>query len=56
VFDNYVIDGVVNAVANITFWIGNKFRRLQTGNINSYLYVILIAVVLAILAKLRYWS
>jgi len=55
-FDNYVIDGIVNAVANITFWVGNKFRRLQTGNINSYLYVVLIAVVLAILAKLRYWS
>jgi len=55
-FDNYVIDGIVNAVANITFWIGNKFRRVQTGNINSYLYVVLIAVVLVILAKLRYWS
>jgi NADH-quinone oxidoreductase subunit L len=55
-FDNYVIDGIVNAIANITFWAGNKFRRVQTGNINSYLYVVLIAVVLAILAKLRYWS
>ncbi len=55
-FDNYVIDGIVNAVANITFWTGNKFRRVQTGNINSYLYVVLIAVVLAILAKLRYWT
>jgi NADH-quinone oxidoreductase subunit L len=55
-FDNYVIDGMVNAVANVTFWAGSKFRRVQTGNINSYLYVILIAVVLAILAKLRYAS
>jgi len=55
-FDNYVIDGIVNAVANITFWTGNKFRRVQTGNINSYLYGILIAVVVAIIVKLRYWS
>ncbi len=55
-FDNYIIDGMVNAVANITFWIGNRFRRLQTGNINSYLYGILIAVVVAIIVKLRYWS
>ena len=55
-FDNYVIDGMVNAVANVTFWAGSKFRRVQTGNINSYLYVILIAVVLAILARLRYAS
>jgi hypothetical protein len=46
----------VNAVANITFWVGNRFRRLQTGNINSYLYGILIAVVIAIIVKLRYWS
>jgi hypothetical protein len=50
------VDAIVNAVANITFWLGNKFRRVQTGNINSYLYGILIAVALAILVKIRYWS
>jgi NADH-quinone oxidoreductase subunit L len=55
-FDNYIIDGIVNAIANITFWAGNQFRRVQTGNINSYLYGILIAVVVAIIVKLRYWS
>jgi NADH-quinone oxidoreductase subunit L len=55
-FDNYIIDGIVNAVANLTFWTGNKFRRVQTGNINGYLYGILIALVLAIIVKLRYWS
>ncbi len=55
-FDNYVVDGIVNAVADITFWSGNKLRRVQTGNINSYLYGILIAVALAIIVKLRYWS
>jgi NADH-quinone oxidoreductase subunit L len=55
-FDNYIIDGIVNAVANITFWAGNKLRRVQTGNINSYLYGILIAVALAIIVKMRYWS
>jgi NADH-quinone oxidoreductase subunit L len=55
-FDNYVIDGIVNALANVTFWIGNKFRRVQTGNINSYLYGILIAMAIAIVVKIRYWS
>jgi NADH-quinone oxidoreductase subunit L len=55
-FDNYIIDGIVNAVANITFWAGNRLRRVQTGNINSYLYGILIAVALAIIIKIRYWS
>jgi NADH-quinone oxidoreductase subunit L len=55
-FDNYIIDGIVNAVANITYWAGNRFRRIQTGNINSYLYGILIAIALAIIVKIRYWS
>jgi NADH-quinone oxidoreductase subunit L len=55
-FDNYIIDGIVNAVANVTFGIGNKFRKVQTGNINSYLYVVLAAVVIAIIVKLRYSS
>jgi len=55
-FDDYIIDGMVNAVANLTFWMGNKFRRLQTGNINGYLFVILIAMVLAVYVKVHYWS
>ena len=53
-FDNYVIDGAVNAVANITYWAGGKFRKLQTGSINGYLYVILGAVVVAIIIRMRY--
>jgi NADH-quinone oxidoreductase subunit L len=55
-FDNYIIDGIVNAVANITYWAGDRFRKIQTGNINSYLYGILIAIALAIIVKIRYWS
>src|SRR6266850_16779 len=55
-FDQYIIDGMVNLIANVTFGIGNKLRRVQTGNINSYLYGILIAIVLLIIAKLRYAS
>jgi NADH:ubiquinone oxidoreductase subunit 5 (subunit L)/multisubunit Na+/H+ antiporter MnhA subunit len=55
-FDAYIIDGLVNAVANVTFWAGNKLRRLQTGNINGYLFVILIAMVFAIYMKVHYWS
>ena len=55
-FDQYIIDGMVNLIANVTFGIGNKLRRVQTGNINSYIYGILIAVLLLIIAKLRYAS
>ena len=55
-FDQYVVDMLVNAVANVTFAIGNNFRRVQTGNINSYLYVVVGAVVAVLIIKLRYWS
>ena len=55
-FDKYVIDMLVNAVANVTFAVGNNFRRVQTGNINSYLYVVVGAVVAVLIIKLRYWS
>ena len=49
-----VIDGIVNRVADSTFAAGDKLRKIQTGNINSYLYVILGAVVLSVIIKLRY--
>jgi len=51
-FDRYVVDMLVNAVANVTFAIGNNFRRIQTGNINTYLYVVIGAVVLVLFFKL----
>ncbi|MCZ6562760.1 MAG: hypothetical protein O6948_07545, partial [Deltaproteobacteria bacterium] len=52
--DNYVVDWIVNKIADLTFGAGDKFRKIQTGNINSYLYVVLGAVVLAIIVKMRY--
>jgi NADH-quinone oxidoreductase subunit L len=55
-FDNWIIDGIVNAIANLTFVAGDRFRKVQTGNINSYLYVILGALLAATIVKLRYWS
>ncbi|MBI2985306.1 MAG: NADH-quinone oxidoreductase subunit L [Deltaproteobacteria bacterium] len=55
-FDNHVVDWLVNKIADTTFEAGDKFRKVQTGNINGYLYVILGAVLLAMIVKLRYWS
>ncbi len=55
-FDNHVVDWLVNKIADTTFEAGDKFRKVQTGNINSYLYVILGAVLIAIIIKIRYWS
>jgi NADH-quinone oxidoreductase subunit L len=52
-FDNYVVDWLVNMVADSTLGAGDKLRKIQTGNINSYLYVVLGAVVVAIVVKLK---
>jgi hypothetical protein len=46
-FDNLVIDGIVNALADATFAVGNRLRQIQTGSINIYLYVIVGAVAAA---------
>jgi NADH-quinone oxidoreductase subunit L len=51
-FDNYVVDGAVNGVATVTSFVGGRVRRLQTGSINAYLYVIVIAVVGVMIARL----
>jgi NADH-quinone oxidoreductase subunit L len=53
-FDNYVVDWIVNKVGDLTFGAGDRFRKFQTGNINSYLYVILATVLILMVIKLRY--
>ncbi|MGD0075517.1 MAG: NADH-quinone oxidoreductase subunit L [Candidatus Binataceae bacterium] len=50
-FDNYVVDGLVNYLSNLTLRTGERMRRLQTGSINGYLYGILAAVMLFLLAR-----
>ncbi len=51
-FDNYVVDAIVNALANRTADLGARVRRLQTGNINAYLYVIVGTVTIVLIARL----
>jgi len=51
-FDHYVVDGAVNGVGALTSLIGGGVRRLQTGNINAYLYVIVLAVVGVMMARI----
>jgi NADH-quinone oxidoreductase subunit L len=50
-FDKYVVDALVNAASNVTYNVGGRLRRLQTGSINGYLYGILAAVMLILLAR-----
>ena len=49
VFDNRVVDGLVNRVAEVTWAIGGRVRRIQTGAIQTYLFVVLAGIVLLIL-------
>jgi NADH-quinone oxidoreductase subunit L len=51
-FDAVVVDGVVNGLAEATYRLGGRFRRLQTGNINAYLYVVVGTVTLVLIARL----
>ncbi len=43
-FDNYIIDGVVNLVATFTGFCGSKFRKLQTGRVQSYIVFVLLGI------------
>ena len=49
VFDNRVVDGIVNRVAQVTWAFGGRIRRIQTGAIQTYLFVVLAGTVLLIL-------
>ena len=51
-FDTYVIDGIVNRIADVIIGLGSRFRQLQTGSINGYLYVIVVGVVVVMVARL----
>ncbi|MXV78662.1 NADH-quinone oxidoreductase subunit L [Candidatus Poribacteria bacterium] len=48
-FDNSVVDGIVNRVAEVTWAAGGRIRRIQTGAIQTYLFVVIGGIVLIIL-------
>ena len=48
-FDNRVVDGIVNRVAEVTWAVGGRVRQIQTGAIQTYLFVVLAGIVLLIL-------
>lgn len=45
-FDNIVIDGIVNLVAYITGFFGAVFRKIQTGNVQAYIILAIIGIIL----------
>jgi len=50
-FDFKVIDGLVNATASAIHGFGGWARRIQTGSINAYLYVVVVLVTAVLFAK-----
>jgi NADH-quinone oxidoreductase subunit L len=50
-FDKYVIDGIVNGTAAAVDRSGGAMRLVQSGSINGYLYVIMLAVAAVLLAR-----
>ena len=48
-FDTRIIDGLVNRIAHTTWALGGRLRRLQTGAIQTYLFVVLAGIVILIL-------
>lgn len=51
-FDNGIVDGSVNGVGKGTLGLGRWFRRLQTGNLQQYLYASVFLAVLVLGASI----
>jgi NADH-quinone oxidoreductase subunit L len=45
IFDNFVVDGLVNLIAGVTYKVGATLRRVQTGFIRSYILFLVLAAV-----------
>jgi len=53
IFDDYVIDALVNTLGILTKFVGDVVRRLQTGFVQSYLaYIALLVAIAVILTQL----
>ncbi len=53
VFDLKIIDGIVNVIGKLIQWISGKLRLLQTGNVDFYLFAMVIGIVLIIFFQMR---
>ncbi|MGB2770096.1 MAG: NADH-quinone oxidoreductase subunit L [Candidatus Zixiibacteriota bacterium] len=51
-FDSRIVDGTVNGLAHVTRGMGSGLRRIQTGQVQNYAFVIFFGLVLIILFKL----
>jgi NADH-quinone oxidoreductase subunit L len=56
--DQYVVDGLVNLIAQSTLRLGSRFRRIQTGKIQNYAYGVVggAATLAVIMFLIRYYG
>ena len=47
--DLYIVDGFINALAQLTGWLGERLRYLQTGQVQTYALVLFVSVVVMLL-------
>jgi NADH-quinone oxidoreductase subunit L len=51
-FDTYIVDGAVNGVGYVVRGTGAGIRRVQTGQLQNYAFIIFFGIVLIILLKI----
>ena len=52
-FDQYVVDGLVNAVADVVRAAGRGLRQVQTGCVQQYLLALVVAITTLVVWQLR---
>ncbi|RMH72747.1 MAG: NADH-quinone oxidoreductase subunit L [Gemmatimonadetes bacterium] len=52
-FDTYVVDGVVNGVANAVQLMGGRVRKLQSGFVENYVYLLFVGLLVLIFIQLN---
>ncbi|KKL78567.1 hypothetical protein LCGC14_2023530, partial [marine sediment metagenome] len=43
-FDKIIVDGAVNAIAKIIFFLGDRVRKMQSGLVQNYALIIVFAI------------
>lgn len=52
IIENKIIDNIINKLGTLVEWIGGWLRQLQTGNVDFYIFVMVVGVVLMIFFKM----
>ena len=55
-FDRQVVDGLVNGAGTATLALSHKIRGLQSGKVQQYALIFLVAVILLALAAIYRWT